>query len=753
MVDLGKIERKKMDIQRDFTSFADPNTAVDVTATGHRFRVTWVARAEKKEVTFSALTDNEYRTVVAGPQLADLRRVAEMIHRASRPRESEAFISTNGIYDDLSSVPRPAIDVLTELLETDGGDATRVTMLTGDAGAGKTRVLRELVCRQADKYLRGQTKKLLLYVNAQGRALARLNEALATELQDLRVGLTYHSVAVLARLGILIPVIDGFDELLGVSGYDDAFSSLARLLEQLGGQGQLLVAARSVYYEEEFLDRAPGVDAEIEQAWEHVPVRLIDWNNEDREAYLVDWMGRKGISEEGGRDIRDHMKKIFSGANADLASKPLFFARSVEILDRYPEFSYGDDPLRGLSNEYLSREIRDKLLDRDSQPLLTEKQFHRLMRELAEEMWNQDTRELDYNSIRFVAEYVAEDEGLSETARSAVIERMPTLAFLGQGGRSGSHTGAFEHEMFFFYFLGQLIAYRLGSGEGDMGLLLSRSTLPEEVAERVAQELWAVGGCESNRLDTAIERLVTAAKTEWLRTSQVRENAGLLVMALFRKVGKVENCIVESVDFPGSNLKDVSLTRCLLADMTIRRTDLSSTRFLDCEVSNTTFVEPKLGCVTRLELRGVSLQNFCGVRDRSDEVIYDPREIANILERYGVLISDEAVRSGRRSIPAKYIKVLERLMRAYGRANPVCKDDDNLARIFNNPMWEDIEKLLVEHDLVVSELRPTGGPAKSFLRRRFATKQLMAGMNRDASVDRKIWEFWQALESATQDDA
>ena len=144
-------------------------------------------------------------------------------------------------------------------------------MVTGEAGSGKTRVLQELVRRQADSYLRGQTNKLFLYVNAQGRALARLNEALATELQDLRVNLTYHSVATLARVGIVIPVIDGFDELLGVSGYDDAFSSLAQFLEQMEGQGCLVASARSVYYEAEFLARAGKESATGDQAWTHVP--------------------------------------------------------------------------------------------------------------------------------------------------------------------------------------------------------------------------------------------------------------------------------------------------------------------------------------------------------------------------------------------------------------------------------------------------------------------------------------------------
>ena len=220
-------------------------TAVKVTTSGRNFRVEWTTHGAVREGMFSISLDQgvrvsiggrrlSYRSFVSGPDLADLQTVARMILQASK---SDLFVATRAEYDNsendssMDTTPDlesgPAVDVLTNLIETENVTATRVVMVTGGAGAGKTRVLQELVRRQADKYIRGQTTKLLLYVNAQGRALARLNEALATELQDLKVNLTYHSIAALARLGILIPVIDGFDELLGVSGYDDAFSSLA----------------------------------------------------------------------------------------------------------------------------------------------------------------------------------------------------------------------------------------------------------------------------------------------------------------------------------------------------------------------------------------------------------------------------------------------------------------------------------------------------------------------------------------------
>ena len=482
-------------IERDLTSFGDPGATVAVTGSGRRFRATWTMRGKDHEAVFSTSLDRgvsvdtggrhlPYRAFVAGTDMADLQHVARMILQASRPR---LFVPTRADYPDgIDSTPRPALDLLTMLLDEENHDATRVIMVTGEAGAGKTRVLQELVRRRADDYLRGQSSKLLLYVNAQGRALARLNEALATELQDLKVGLTYHSVAVLARLGILVPVIDGFDELLGVSGYDDAFSSLAGFLEQLEGEGQLLASARSVYYEEEFLSRAGSMSATGDQAWSHDAVRVLAWSDEDRDDYLRQWAKKQGLSPDASATLRERVQRVFDEGNVGLASKPLFFTRMVDLLRSSPDFPAGEDPLRALVREYLARERTDKLLDRQSRPLLTEEQFGHLLCELAQEMWNQETRELDSRSVREVAEYVVETEGLSATAKQVITERMPTLAFLARSeGSSTPRTGiSFEHELFFFYFLaGSIVsqfARRAGTYESSSVGPRCRKTSPRE---------------------------------------------------------------------------------------------------------------------------------------------------------------------------------------------------------------------------------------------------------------------------------
>ena len=754
-------ESSKNSIERDLASFADPGTRVEISKAGRNFRAAWTARDTHREALFSAAPDGRisvrtgdgnlpYHSFVAGSGLADLRAVARMILQAL---EQPLSIETRAECDDPEYAPSesggPAVSLLEALLdrESDADAATRVIMLTGDAGAGKTHILRELVRRQADKYVRGQTTQLLLYVNAQGRALARLNEALATELQDLKVGLTYHSIAVLARLGILVPVIDGFDELLGVSGYDDAFSSLASFLEQLEGRGQLLVSARSVYYEEEFLSRADDGN----QPWEHIPVRVLDWEEGDRRNYLDQWGVREHLSEESTATLRKRIREVFGGDNHDLASKPLFFTWVVNLLNRDPEFSSGGDLLRQLADDYLFRERNEKLLDRQSGHLLAEKQIERLMCELAEEMWNQDTRALDYRSVREVAEYVVMDpeEGLSEAAQRTVIERIPTLAFLSRGGDTGPGTGAFEHEMFFFYFLGKTIAKQLASAEGDMRITLSRSALPEDVAIRVARELSAEGLDLQGRLQELLARLVEAGRTEWRRTMQVRENAGLLVMALFRACREVEGCAVDSVVFPGSDLSEVHLIRCTFRDVTVRRTDLRSTKFTDCAAEKMIFFEPLVRPdVTRLELKGIEVDQVAGIRVVGEEANYDPSIIEQVLQGCGTpLVSTVSRVVPDAKVGSEYRELVERLMRLYRRANPVFMDEDQLPNLFRNPAWPTVQRLFVEHKLVEEERRQKSGRPTVALRRRFLPEKLMSGLNANADVDPRIRAFWRALAS------
>lgn len=754
-------------IELDLASFADPGS-VEVIPSRRTLYAEWKMRGEPRAATFTFSSDSgvsvktdditqpqPYSIFLAGTQMADLRRMAQMISQAKR---QEIFIPTRAHRTDLDTTdPYSATELLAKLLERDDAETTQVVMITGDAGTGKTRVLQELVLQQASKYLQGKTKKLFLYVDAQGRALARLDEALATELQDLKVNITYHSIATLVRVGLLVPVIDGFDELLGVSGYDDAFSSLATFLEQLEGQGGLIASARSVYYEEEFRSRASRASITGEQAWSHVPVEIVPWGSSYQKDFLNELAKHKSMSEENKAALSKRVDEVFKD-NEALAMKPLFFAKVVDLLLEEPDFSGGGDLLNELTHSYLKREQKEKLLDRQQQPLLSECRLEQLMGELAEEMWNQETRELDFRSVREVAEYVLYDEKVPESTRQIVVERMPTLAFLATNKK---HTGiTFEHEVFFFYFLARSIVNKYVQDK-VLQVVLSRSTLPEFVAERLAFELQQESHLSTlNDLQKILDRLGEAGRTEWHRTGQVRENAGIVTLALLRKFtaingpnSEIEGCTISSVVFPGSNLNDVTLRNCTLVNVEFRRTNLRTTKFIKCTANNVRLLEPRIHVnSTRLELNGLRVpEDVSGIQKLSNDgspTIYDPSEIMHVLHGCGTPVeksSDEELHE----IPEEFLELLKKLIRAYERANPICisnGESPHLQKLLKDPQWPTLRDILTEHGIVKREHRGTSGRRKEFLRRQFSSDQIMSGISKSGRVDPQIARFWEALE-------
>ena len=757
-------EDRKDHIVSDLASFADPG-GVNVDGGTRSFQATWTMRNEPMDAKFRISPDRgitvtvdgrqqPYEAFLAGQSMADLRQVAQMTKQAGR---TEIFVPTRATRkDEDTSISEPATDLLTCILEGNHPEMTPVIMVTGEAGAGKTRVLQELVHRQAEQYLLGQTEKLLLYVNAQGRALARLNEALATELQDLKVNLTYHSVATLTRVGILVPVIDGFDELLGAAGYDDAFNSLAAFLEQLEGEGILIASARSAYYEEEFLSRAGKTSAKGTQAWSYVSVKIEPWERQDRNQFLEELAERESIPQSERTALADRVQEVFSDRE-ELASKPLFVAKTVDLLREARDFKIGDDLLHTLTQRFLEREQKEKLLDKSQEPLVSERHLRLLLSELAEEMWNQETRELDRGSVREIAEYVLHDGDLPESTCQVVIQRMPTLAFLAVGKKEGSVS--FEHEVFFFDFLAQKIVNQYAQGT-DMRVMLSRSTLPEFVAERVAFELDRQGQLSPLKdLHKILGRLVESGQTEWRRTTQVRENAGSIIMALLRKYSatnrtnpEITNCVISNVVFPGGELSGVTLRNCKFENVTVRRTNLRSAKFITCEAIDLVLVEPSVSVnSTRMELQGLRIpDDILGIRelgDQGQQTIYDPKEIVRILGDCGANVGPQDEKN-ERNVPSTMLDLLQRLTRAYSRANPICDGDPHLKSLFNDPEWSILQEHLIEHGLVRLERRHASGPSKKFLRRQFSTDDIMLGQRRNSRVDPRIARFWDSLEAS-----
>ena len=670
-----------------------------------------------------------YRSFLA--ELADLRRVAQMI---SQSISNSLYIDVQAsVYEgeENHKVTDSALSTLQDMIAEDELDQTRLVILKGDAGAGKTQILKELAKRQADRYLRGEATKLLLYVNAQGRSLARLDEALAVALQDLRAGITYHAVPPLTRHDLLVPIIDGFDELLGVSGYEDAFSSLGSFLERLHGEGQLLASARSIYYEEEFLDRADRLAKGSDQAWSHLPVEVHDWSESNQLEYLKALTEASRLTPQRAQRLAARVNEVFE-ANPGFSGKPLFYTRTLDLLLHQPDQQFQSDLLTDLVNGFLERERKEKLLDQREEPVLDQSQLRALFSEVALEMWTVQTRELSPDGIRDVAKLILEEMELSAEMRQVVVERAPTLAFLARTEGAGI---AFEHESFFFDFLAQAIA----AGHFDTGtnlrMMLGTSALPEDVADRTSLHLARAAALDTQSdLTSRIDELCAASQAQWVRADQVRENAGLLAMKFLTRFASESDTPISGLQFrtltfPGGNLDGVVLRESGFSDVAFRRTDLRRTRIENCQARNLTLKETKISeTSTRLELAGLNPdRDIAGIWSAErNGLVYSPAQILKILAECGAPIPERPAPQAQP--PEEICELIERLMRAYRRANPICTADNNLRNLFRHPRWSELHAALIKHGVVTEETRGTGGRSKQFLRRQFLPEQIMAGL-------------------------
>lgn len=754
----------KTRIEKDLTPFADPSTPLEIRSEGRSIWAKWQSRERMHEARFSISMETgvqvafqgrnaSYRSFLAGPEMADLLGLAKMIQRRQR---SSIFIPTRARKSDgANGAVGPAISLLRGLIDNrDEKGVTEIVFVTGDAGAGKTHVLQELVRQQAADYQLGRTECLYLYVNAQGRALARFNEALATELQDLRAALTYHAIPSLVRLGVIIPVIDGFDELLGVGGYDDAFSSLSGFIQELDGLGRVVASARSTYYEQEFVERASRATSIGGQAWSQIPIEVLSWGDAEFSEYIKVRYAREQSPALDSETFESKVTKVFAGKNSHLREKPLFVVKTVDFILKDPNFSGGDNLLQELVNAFLERERSDKLLDRDGAPLISSQQMLSLMTGLAEEMWNQETRELDKRSVKEVAQFVMLSEGVADAAQKVVIERMPTLAFMTPG--EVIEGIAFEHEIFFSYFLALVFADRLDKSTSGMGLLLGRSMLPAEVADAAIDHLFQTKPRgEAKVVQDLVTQMSKAAAEDSSRTAQIKENAGLLVAMILRHgmpaKGSLENLKISGVVFPGIALGEVALKNGTFANVQFRRVDFSHTKFVACSATNISLIEVTVDPpTTRLELAGLDIRTQVhGLRFRKEgalHVEYDPAEVHKKLAECGAVapIVDEDTQ--RRLVDDRIIDLLERLVRTYRRTNPVCTSDDNLRQIFADRNWGSLERLLLDQGILTKETRPTGGRPKAFLRRQVLPEHILAGRTRNADVPQQVIRFWDSLE-------
>ncbi len=736
-------------IRRDIRPFADPGSEV----LGESDEIYWEKDGEAHTATLKETpgdylpsitmngVDMTYRHFLASSHMADLHRLAEFMPKSLD--HPEDYVDTRASLSDGNSSENA--DLLVTRLSTEElpYGSTRIILVRGEAGAGKTMALRKMTIERATEYRDGKCSSLFFYIDVQGRSLSRLDDAMARDLQDLRSRFSYSAVPPLVRNGLLVPVIDGFDELLGSGGYDEAFSSLAAFIAQLDGRGAVVASARSAFLDyNSFGLNAHRFNHDGLLGYHVDEVTIQPWGDEDADKFMACKAADPAVATRF-RGLRDRMPE----RERDLLRKPFYVAQIGRLLMDGEEIASDETILRALVDRFIRRE-HGKLRNKDGAPLLSMEGHREFLVRLSEEMWWLETRYLDIDTVRTWAELVLEDLAVPRDDAKQIRTRVATYGFL---TTRDSRTGEvrFEHEVFYSFFLAERLRQLVDDRSRDLRRFLNRSILDDTVVEQTAAG-YSPDVSASSRAASAICSVLQAGMTNGV----ARQNGGRLVARLIRACGGLEagrtlrHLYFDHEDFGAATLRNPVFVGCDFVGVDLTRVQMHSPRFDDCTLQepkvargHTRFFDasPSLaGMVTGIALAGNGVEE--------PEKTYSPRDIATILGELGMEHGAEpAVGPTLTSEQKGRKRVLERFLVQMERRFHVAREAMERLSVAKEPEWPEVLRLLKRHELLREEHRQMSGRPKPLIRLTVPPKLIREGEDTSDRRHAGVAAFWRDL--------
>ncbi|MGW0107467.1 NACHT domain-containing protein [Streptomyces cellulosae] len=757
----GGLQKELRDqLRKDLAGFADPGMPVTVKEAEEGWvKADWVIRGDRRSADFLLAGSIDFREVtvraagssaisyasfLAGTDMADLRRLSTNI--ANFIKGDSSYVSPYAVLDNsLDDNPaKIAANTLVREIAKSDEERTNVVFLTAQAGVGKTSLLQHVVHAVATDYRSGQAEALWLYVDAQGRRLAKLDDAISGELGKLRAQFSFDAVATLVRVGCLVLVVDGFDELLGIQGsYDESFSSLASFLDELQSSGCVVAAARSAYYEQEFVGRVNSAIGFRTDGWVVNRVRLQQWDDAQVDNYVENRARIDGVQAARISELKDKVSTAFASESVShLRGMPFFVSRVTDLILKGSVLSSGTDLLEQLVNSYVSREAEEKLRDSPGHSYLTADQLREVFSEIAEEMWRQDTRELSRTSLREVLEVWLDVAGLPSEAQLAIVDRGPYSALLLPADKGAVK---FEHDVYYSYFLAGPIVELARKGEPlPLRQALRRSNLPVEAASMAGARL-------RTHAAENLEVLMTACERQDASTEQVRQNAGTVAAGIMRAYDSpFEGMKIRLLRFVDCDLSGITIRESTLRDCGFTGSDLQDFHLVQCAGKRVNFERVRVNpSSTQLDISGVPVNEFRALRlirnSTSDNPVYDPRKVSEILATCGLPEAQTPVPL--RYVSTDVVGLLNDLSWLLAKTNYFTEQDGtaDVRRVVQHPQWRTVRNAMIDAGVLSWSKRQTSGN-KEFLRVHVPPNDLLAGRDSQATVAPAVRALWDSLE-------
>lgn len=669
------------------------------------------------------------------------KRLLRADRTMSVPRSVESQLARRDISGGSIGGEWQGVRTLAGMLDDSAGQVSgrpTIYFITGEAGIGKTFSLLHLT-RQRASALRAEPadgSPLYLYVSCSGTGLKRLKDLINAEVAETR-NLVYESVMCMCRNGLLVLVVDGFDELIGGAGYRDAFDQLEPLLADLGDRGTIVLSARSAYLANQYRGSIELHARSAGQQVRHQIYELQRWSNKQVDELFT-------ANAHWGA-----FREKLSTADFALLGVP-FFARAFNSYATRPDSGKHFTSLRQvLVDSYLERETT-KLGRPGGERPVGRDQLSAVLEEIASELHysGQAALTLDEFKLACAAGLNLEVDGRS----AALLDRLTVLCGIAAdlSGDEG-HQFAFEHEIFGEVFLGRYASRAYLEQTGQFGSKVvtwfGRSVLGSACVETLVTK------AESSR----VVALVQAISQGDLRQAVLSANL-LSLITECRKSGlvlpalSINNGDLDEVDLLSDSRLDLNLTECSISLLRIgakgaARLELRSVRIDQLEVSANEGDLDWFGIDASVDIAQMFAQDRAGggAKFASDDGL-----IADSLRRLGVRgvsISEMTVSS--KSAEQCFGEAILEGMRRTGDARYIVEDrglipggsgGHGVHRPYSK-LWRTLTRALVASGLAVVRPLNAAGVAKSWVTLTLDPDLILSG----ADHDPRIVAFWGML--------
>lgn len=703
----------KQDYLKELSLFADLDSVPKVLSEGENFSVKFtsggvsvsiklpkdgggVVREKRGDMNF---THSSYKSLLASANFGNLRRLAEA-QKALIKSESPYIIDERAhlpivgslhlnISDDTNGGGDLLKDISAWLVSGQGNEssppATRALVLDGPAGIGKTHLIKKLAFKSASLYGPGSAPPIL-HVQSRGRKLTNLNDVLAGTLQALRVSLTFDQVPVMVRHGLLQVAFDGFDELADPNGYETAWGSLRDFVEDLSGQGLIVLAGRDTFINAQSIRRSVLLLNSESTVAAHLrpldPQEAKHWlESKKSSASKIKQMESFGFFEENSYALR-----------------PFFLAKISEFTKDGKAFNqFADAPLTTLVNAMLQRE--GALASRKISGVDFSMIYRELLMEVARDMADSEVDSVEVSTLNLIAEMIF-GKYLAGDDLAVSIHRVSSISLLEGDAKSG--TRAFPHTEVMSYFLSMAYANLLV--EGDYPKSIRRGILGRDFLLTFNEVLAAEGAEIATKFCAAAQNVLDR---RLLDGRGGRNVASLLLAALDKDLVsfdyRISNQQIDEALVRGA-MPTGSIVSVEFSTLDVRGADLSSAKFNECSV-----VKLIADGATKLPI-GFPRPLQLTVDQDGTAIDVDQDEIPVWIEQH--TISPEVSSSGR------HWALFERICRAMVRQFSIrAAGDDPGARLLSREEWREIKRVLDEEGVLqVRENVAARGPKADFYR-------------------------------------